>query len=607
MASVFISHSTLDREFAEQAIVALLEQHGISTWYSRDSIHGADEWERCIKQGLNACAWFLVILSRESVNSEWVRTEVHWALEHRRGRVIPVVIDDCNPADCHLKLIQIQHVNFRSDYSAAGKELVSLLSPSIAIDKTVYDVDSGQSSAGMKRSRPRNDPRASGGRWLGVAACTALIFAIGMGLMWWQIGRGGRGSPNPATPLITNAQRSISSLNHSELALPGGVLMVRTERFEPLFGRHPRDENSSQQDVAKRVLELDKRDRAPHQMELAFQILNRSDRAVTLASLSVASLGTVFIREDKSPALGVAVAHDEMTHFTEDRFDLGTLKFNIEPSTATGGTAETGQYRSTGNLLPLGRVEVLSPHSARSFLVRTNCHSSPLRMTVMVVSRGLTADGPALASLDLSRPEIIEDAHVFSIAVDILTEDGTRSRLYSDYIYAIYPELRDALKVIKTNIEKTETERPLRSWFAAPPDEFIGRMVAWSVKTYRETRAYQLASRDGVLPSDFDPDSVSPYCYFQDMDSPLRRMLPKRSSTESASRTNRDTDQIKLEGKFGVLREERSNLISWLQELRRDHPGLWHSVAAQIDQIVSTDRGILGHKARYVQEQVDVR
>lgn len=63
MARVFVSHSSLDRDLVEREIIAPLRQHGVETWYSKDSIETASEWEGRIRQGLKTCDWFLVVLS----------------------------------------------------------------------------------------------------------------------------------------------------------------------------------------------------------------------------------------------------------------------------------------------------------------------------------------------------------------------------------------------------------------------------------------------------------------------------------------------------------------------------------------------------------------
>lgn len=125
MPKVFVSHSAKDREFVEHEIVQLLQSQGIETWYSTDDIGAGVKWERSIREGLKSCDWFLVVLSNESVKSEWVEAEVHWALDERKGRIVPVRIDDCDETDLHLKLRQIQAVDFRSDRALAQQRLLS--------------------------------------------------------------------------------------------------------------------------------------------------------------------------------------------------------------------------------------------------------------------------------------------------------------------------------------------------------------------------------------------------------------------------------------------------------------------------------------------------
>ena len=61
--TVFVSHSSRDRGFVEREIIPLLQRHGVGTWYSKDDIETASEWERTIRQGLETCDWFLVVLS----------------------------------------------------------------------------------------------------------------------------------------------------------------------------------------------------------------------------------------------------------------------------------------------------------------------------------------------------------------------------------------------------------------------------------------------------------------------------------------------------------------------------------------------------------------
>jgi TIR domain len=101
MPRVFLSHSTEDREFVEQEIIRLLEGCGVETWYSNDSIQPMDQWERSILQGLKSCDVFLMVMSPRSAQSPWVKREVDWVFFKGGKRIIPVLMEECDPDDFH--------------------------------------------------------------------------------------------------------------------------------------------------------------------------------------------------------------------------------------------------------------------------------------------------------------------------------------------------------------------------------------------------------------------------------------------------------------------------------------------------------------------------
>lgn len=124
MPRVFISHSSLDRGFVETTIVQPLKSHGISAWYSQQDIRSGAEWERSIRNGLESCDWFLVVLSPRSVNSVWVTDEVHWAMDERANRIIPVLMEECDWKNIHLRMRRIQLIDFRHARREAQRRLL---------------------------------------------------------------------------------------------------------------------------------------------------------------------------------------------------------------------------------------------------------------------------------------------------------------------------------------------------------------------------------------------------------------------------------------------------------------------------------------------------
>jgi hypothetical protein len=123
MAKAFISHSTSDQKFVESVLIPLLKEVKVTPWYSKTAILTAEDWERSIRKGLETSDWFLVVLSPRSVSSRWVKAEVHWALEHRPGRVVPIMSEPCNPAELHIGLSLIQHIDLSQKRKAGSAKL----------------------------------------------------------------------------------------------------------------------------------------------------------------------------------------------------------------------------------------------------------------------------------------------------------------------------------------------------------------------------------------------------------------------------------------------------------------------------------------------------
>lgn len=127
---VFISHSSNDRDFVEQEIIAFLEKNGIATWYSKVDIQSAVEWERSILQGLQSTQWFLLVMSPRAASSEWVKDELHWAIDNRPQRIIPILIDDCDPRQFHIRIARLQYIDFRSDLDESRRRLLGIFQKS---------------------------------------------------------------------------------------------------------------------------------------------------------------------------------------------------------------------------------------------------------------------------------------------------------------------------------------------------------------------------------------------------------------------------------------------------------------------------------------------
>jgi hypothetical protein len=90
MCDIFISYSSEDRGKAKD-IAEALKQQGLSVWWDRSILPG-ETFDTVIEEALDTANCVIVLWSKTSVSSTWVKTEASEG--DRRGILIPVLIDD---------------------------------------------------------------------------------------------------------------------------------------------------------------------------------------------------------------------------------------------------------------------------------------------------------------------------------------------------------------------------------------------------------------------------------------------------------------------------------------------------------------------------------
>ncbi len=90
MSDIFISYASSDRERI-RPLVNGLESQGRSVWWDRE-IPPGKTFDQVIEEELNAARCVIVVWSRDSALSEWVKTEASEGA--KRGILVPVLIDD---------------------------------------------------------------------------------------------------------------------------------------------------------------------------------------------------------------------------------------------------------------------------------------------------------------------------------------------------------------------------------------------------------------------------------------------------------------------------------------------------------------------------------
>lgn len=124
---VFLSHSARNRTFVEK-LTKVLAHHKIPHWYSKQHIRGAQQWHDEIGAALARCDWFVLILSRASVGSKWVKRELLYVLQEDQyeGKIVPLVYRPCEYSQLSWTLSSFQIVDFTKSFDEGCRELLRI-------------------------------------------------------------------------------------------------------------------------------------------------------------------------------------------------------------------------------------------------------------------------------------------------------------------------------------------------------------------------------------------------------------------------------------------------------------------------------------------------
>jgi len=123
---VFISYSHHDKVFVKK-LELHLKKFGVKTWRDDRYLHPGKTIQTTITDAIKSLPIFLIVISRNSMKSQWVREELRQALSKRakeRKIILPVVAEDVpiSPPEFYV-LHDIKYADFRSDF---GKGIANL-------------------------------------------------------------------------------------------------------------------------------------------------------------------------------------------------------------------------------------------------------------------------------------------------------------------------------------------------------------------------------------------------------------------------------------------------------------------------------------------------
>jgi hypothetical protein len=172
MSDIFISYARADKEKAD-LLANTFSQKGWSVWWDRE-IPPGKSFDEVIENALNSARCVIVLWSKDSVSSRWVKTEA--AEGAARGILVPALIDNA-PIPLEFKRIEAADL---SDWQgdSSHREFDQLL-------RTVAGMVDGTAAARIQRMPA--DTEVPSRRWWktkpGVLAVTGGVIIAGIGLI----------------------------------------------------------------------------------------------------------------------------------------------------------------------------------------------------------------------------------------------------------------------------------------------------------------------------------------------------------------------------------------------------------------------------------------
>ncbi len=141
MADIFLSYSRKDNDFMPRTR-DYLSAAGLSVWTDENLTPGTPAWTRAIEKAIREAKLFVIILSPDAKNSDWVERELAVAQDSCRIPIFPILVRGDEHTAIPLRLAATQFADARRDPDRAlarlTKSVNNYLSGTITDTQPIY-------------------------------------------------------------------------------------------------------------------------------------------------------------------------------------------------------------------------------------------------------------------------------------------------------------------------------------------------------------------------------------------------------------------------------------------------------------------------------------
>ena len=169
MSDIFISYKKEDRPVVERFVTALLAA-GKEVWWD-NALTPNEAWDAMIERQIAAARVVIVLWSPRSIQSDWVRSEAHYAQDHHK--IVPVMIEPCS---IPLAFMLRQAVDLTDGkFGPANPNWTKLLAWIDAVESGNIDAIPASAPPAVAAAAAVPIKAVSGERWLGPATRPRLV------------------------------------------------------------------------------------------------------------------------------------------------------------------------------------------------------------------------------------------------------------------------------------------------------------------------------------------------------------------------------------------------------------------------------------------------
>ena len=176
---IFISYSRKDQEFVFK-LANDLEARGGSVWLDQADIRGGTQWRQSIASGIAQAGAFLLLISPDSMDSEYVNIELDIAEEQGKP-IFPMIYRRTDPPE---SLSRFQFIDFtQGGYQKNLTDLLAGLSAQ-GIEFSAAPELAPEERAGRRRELMGAPVKVKWGAVLSKIPGWAFAWALGWGIFW---------------------------------------------------------------------------------------------------------------------------------------------------------------------------------------------------------------------------------------------------------------------------------------------------------------------------------------------------------------------------------------------------------------------------------------